>query len=73
MSRHSLDVFSLVAGVVVVALGLIGIAGRFDRLFNHPDQLWPAVLACMALVLVASSISGRRDRPRPRRDTPPPV
>jgi hypothetical protein len=61
MSRHPVDLFSFVAGLLVLAVGLVLLSGSLDQV---PLQ-WAGPMAAIALGVViaiaAASSRGRRD------------
>ncbi len=60
MSRHRFDVFSFVAGIVVVTLALLAASGRLGEALNRPEKLLPVAFGLLALLLVASLAPVRR-------------
>lgn len=61
MTGRTLDVTSLVAGLVLIGLGAVLLLDRLDALDLRFGYLWPALLAALGAILVAGGL-GRRDR-----------
>lgn len=61
VTRHELDITSLIAGLAIAAFGtllLLDRAGVLDLRFGY---FWPAVTATIGAILLASGLSrGRR-------------
>jgi hypothetical protein len=61
VARRKVDVTSLVAGVVIVALGTLLLLDRTDVLDLRFGYFWPALTATIGAILLASGLSrGRR-------------
>jgi hypothetical protein len=58
--RRSVDVTSLVAGVVIVAFGTLLLLDRADTVNLQFGFLWPAITATVGAILLASGLSRRR-------------
>ena len=58
--RHSADPTSLVAGIAVLALGLLLLLDATDTLELRFGVLAPAVCAAMGAILLASGMTRRR-------------
>ena len=56
MSR--VDGTSLVAGVVLIGLGSLFLLDRLDALDVRFGYLWPALLAALGAILLASGVTG---------------
>ena len=60
MSRRTLDATSLVAGLVLIGVGVVLLLDRLDVLDLRFGYLWPLLLAAVGAILVASGLA-RRD------------
>ena len=58
MSRHPLDLLSLVSGTLFAVLGLLFLLGRIDITSVALGAIWPIPLLVLGLVLAA--IGARR-------------
>jgi hypothetical protein len=58
---RSIDWTSLAAGLVLIALGSLLLLDRIDAIDLRFGYLWPALLATVGAILLASGLS-RRDR-----------
>jgi hypothetical protein len=59
--RGELDITSLVAGLVIIALGTLLLLDRADVIDLRFGYLWPAVTATIGAILLASGVTrGRR-------------
>ena len=59
MRRRGLDVTSLVAGLVLIGLGSVLLLDRLDALDLRFGYLWPALLAVLGAILLASGLARR--------------
>ena len=57
-----IDWTSLAAGLALIALGGLFLLDRLDALDLRFGYLWPALLAAVGAILLASGLSRRRDR-----------
>ena len=60
MQRRELDTTSLIAGLSLVAFGLLVLLDRTDVLNLRFGYLWPAIAATLGAVLLASGLSRGR-------------
>jgi hypothetical protein len=61
VTGHRVDVTSLVAGVVITALGTLLLLDRTDVLDLRFGYFWPALTATIGAILLASGLTrGRR-------------
>ena len=60
MSEPRLDATSLVAGLVLIGVGVVLLLDRLDVLDVRFGYLWPLLLAAVGAILVASGLA-RRD------------
>ena len=60
MSRRTLDATSLVAGLVLIGVGVVLLLDRLEVLDLRFGYLWPLLLAAVGAILVASGLA-RRD------------
>jgi hypothetical protein len=59
--RGELDVTSLVAGLVIIALGTLLLLDRTDVINLRFGYFWPAITATVGAILLASGLTrGRR-------------
>ena len=59
MRRRGLDATSLVAGLVLIGLGSVLLLDRLDALDLRFGYLWPALLAVLGAILLASGLARR--------------
>ena len=62
MERHDLDVLSLFAGLVFVAIAVIGLTDAFALTAADLRWIGPFALVAFGVVLVATAGRGRRGR-----------
>ena len=60
MAARNVDLLSLVGGLVLVALGTLLLLDRADVLDLRFGYLWPALLAALGAILLASRLSKDR-------------
>jgi flagellar biosynthesis protein FliQ len=60
MSRRDFDPASLVAGLVVSALGVVLLLDQVDAIDLSFGYLVPALLAVVGSILLAAGLTGRR-------------
>ncbi len=60
MRRGPVDVPTLVAGIAVTLLGALLLLDRLEVLDLRFGLFWPAILAAIGAVLLASGLSGPR-------------
>jgi hypothetical protein len=60
MSRRDFDPASLVAGLVVIALGVVLLLDQVDAIDLSFGYLVPALLAVVGSILLAAGLTGRR-------------
>ena len=58
--QRGVDVPSLVAGLAITVLGVLLLLDRLAVLDLRFGYLWPALLATVGAILLASGLSGRR-------------
>lgn len=59
---RTIDWTSLAAGLALIGLGGLFLLDRLDALDLRFGYLWPALLAAVGAILLASGLSRRRDR-----------
>ena len=59
---RSIDWTSLAAGLALIALGGLFLLDRLDAVDLRFGYLWPALLAAVGAILLASGLSRRSDR-----------
>jgi cell wall-active antibiotic response 4TMS protein YvqF len=60
VERRSVDITSLVAGLVVVAFGVLLLLDRTDVLNLSFGWFWPAIAAAVGTILLASGLTRGR-------------
>ena len=60
MSSRDFDPASLVAGLVVSALGVLLLLDQTDVIDLRFNYLWPALLATIGAILLAVGLAGKR-------------
>ncbi len=63
MERHPLDPVSLTAGLIFAIAAVVGLTGAITLGITDLRWIGPALLVLFGVVLVATSVSGRRDEP----------
>jgi hypothetical protein len=61
MTTDRIDITSLVAGLVIAALGVLFLLDRVDTIDLRFGYFWPAMTAAIGVILVTSGLTrGRR-------------
>ena len=60
MTSRDFDPASLVAGLVVIALGVVLLLDQVDAIDLRFGYLWPALLGTIGAILLAVGLTGKR-------------